>query len=187
MTIQVELLVAGVSLVREIWHEPPPCTADPMKERGCSAPMLMSVTVAPVLLVALHGKSEPSAERGLLLGLPYGGGDPRIIWALLVAAKRVTAEKERMDMIEDILRLKIAVVLRSRRRAMYGDDLKALLLCLLSVVGVIMGCEERRIVRTRYIGDQRSNEQIQSERIKNAIQCVIVIESAANNKECEAI
>ena len=79
--------------------------------------MLMSVTVAPELLVALHGKSLPSAARGLLLGVPYGGGEPRIIWALLVATKRAVAEKERRDMIEDILRLKIAVMLRSRRRA----------------------------------------------------------------------
>ena len=168
----MELFVAGVSLVSEIWHEPPPCTADPMNQRGCCAPMLMSVTVAPVLLVALHGKSEPSAERGLLLGLPYGGGDPRIMWALLVAAKRVTAEKERMDMIEDILRLKAAVVLRSRRRAMDddGDDDddddngKALLICLLSVVGYDVGCAERRNVGTRYISDRRCNEQIQFER-----------------------
>ncbi len=30
---------------------------------------------------------------------------PRIIWALLEAAKRVTAEKDRMDMIEDILQI----------------------------------------------------------------------------------
>lgn len=65
--------------------------------------MLISVTVAPVLLVALQGKSEPSATRGLLLGLPYGGGVPRIMWALLVAAKRMMAVKERMDMTEDML------------------------------------------------------------------------------------
>ena len=69
--------------------------------------MLMSVTVAPVLLVALHGKLEPSATRGLLSGLPYGGGEPRIMWALLVAAKRVTAVKERMDMTEDMLPFKL--------------------------------------------------------------------------------
>ena len=77
----------------------------------------------------------------------------------------MTAEKERMDMIEDILRLKIVVVLRSRRRAMYEDDVKGLLLLLLSVVGVDVGYGERRIVRTRYIGDQRCNEQIQFERV----------------------
>ena len=72
---------------------------------------------------------------------------------------------------------------------MYEDDVKALLLCLLSVVGVDLSCEERRIVRTSYIGDQRCNEQIQFERVKvkNAIQCVIVIELTANNKECDAI
>ena len=80
----------------------------------------MSVTVAPELLVALHGKLDPSATRGLLSGLPYGGGEPRIIWALLVAAKRAVAENERRDMIEDILRLELAVTLRSRRRAIVG-------------------------------------------------------------------
>ena len=88
-----------------------------MNERGCSAPMLISVTVAPALLVDLHGKSEPSAARGLLLGLPYGGGEPRIMWALLAAAKRAIAEKERRDIVEDILRLKFVVAIRSRRRA----------------------------------------------------------------------
>ena len=70
MTIHLELFVAGVSVVREIWQEPPPWTADPMNESGCGAPIVMSVTVAPALLVDLQGKSEPSATRGLLLGLP---------------------------------------------------------------------------------------------------------------------
>ena len=73
--------------------------------------MSICVTVAPVLLVDLQGKSEPSAARGLLLGLPYGGGEPRIMWALVVAAKMVA--KERIDMSEDILRSEIVVVLRS--------------------------------------------------------------------------
>lgn len=86
-----------------------------MNQSGCGAPIAMCVTVAPALLVALHGKLEPSSKRGLLSGLPYGGGEPRIMWAVVVVAKRATAEKERMDIIEDILRLKIAVVLRSRR------------------------------------------------------------------------
>lgn len=102
--------------MREIWHEPPPCTADPMNQSGCGAPMAISVTIAPALLVALQGKLEPSATRGLLSGLPYGGGDPRIIWALVVAANRAD-EKERMDMIEDMLLLNPAFVLRSRRRS----------------------------------------------------------------------
>lgn len=100
ITIQLELFVAGISVVKEIWHEPPPCTAEPMNQSGCCAPISISVTVAPALLVALHGKLEPSATKGLLSGLPYGGGLPRIIWALIVVAKRA---KERTDMIEDIL------------------------------------------------------------------------------------
>lgn len=126
MTIQEELFVAGISVVREIWHEPPPCTAEPMNQSGCGAPISMSVTIAPALLVALHGKLEPSATRGLLSGLPYGGGDPRIMWALLEAAKRVRADKERTDMMEDILRLRLVVVLRSRRRASVDDDRRSI-------------------------------------------------------------
>ena len=91
-----------MSVVREIWHDPPPCTADPMNQSGCGSPIVMDVTVAPALLVALHGKLEPSASSGLLSGLPYGGGEPMIMWALVEVAKRATAEKERIDMIEDI-------------------------------------------------------------------------------------
>ena len=37
------------------------------------------------------------------------------------------------------------------------------------------------------MGDQRCNEQIQIEKVKNAIQYVIVIDLTANNKECDAI
>ena len=74
MTIHLELLVAGLSVVRETWHDPPPWTAPPVKESFCVEPIAMFVTVPPVLLVDLHGKFEPSAARGLLLGLPYGGG-----------------------------------------------------------------------------------------------------------------
>ena len=67
------------------------------------APIAMLVTVPSELLVALHGKFEPSALRGLLSGLPYGGGVAMIIWPWAVEAKRARAEKERMDMIEDIV------------------------------------------------------------------------------------
>lgn len=67
------------------------------------APIAMFVTVPPELLVALHGKFEPSAFRGLLSGLPYGGGVAIIMWPWAVEARRARAEKERMDMIEDIV------------------------------------------------------------------------------------
>ena len=52
--------------------------------------------VAPLLLVALHGKFDPSAFRGLLSGLPYGGGDASSIceWHD-VAEIRVTTEVAR--------------------------------------------------------------------------------------------
>ena len=46
------------------------------------------------------------------------------MWALLVAAKSVIAEKESMDMIEDILRLTIAVALRPRRRVIVEDGIE---------------------------------------------------------------
>ena len=115
ITIHVELFVAGVSVVREIWHEPPPWTDSPEKESFCDAPIAILVTVPPELLVALHGKFEPSALRGLLSGLPYGGGVAIIMWPWAVEAKRARAEKERMDMIEDILLGEIAVVLRAGR------------------------------------------------------------------------
>ena len=75
----------------------------------------MLVTGPPELLVALHGKFEPSAFRGLLSGVPYGGGVAIIIWAWAVEAKRARTEKERMDMIEDILWLGGAAELRSGR------------------------------------------------------------------------
>ena len=70
MTIHFESFVAGVSLVKEIWQEPPPWTAEPLNDISSGAPMTMLVTGPPVLLVALQGKSEPLASRGLLLGLP---------------------------------------------------------------------------------------------------------------------
>ena len=55
ITIHVELFVAGVSLVREIWHDPPPWTDSPKKESFCEAPIAILVTVPPELLVALQG------------------------------------------------------------------------------------------------------------------------------------
>jgi len=61
--------------------------------------MAMLVTGAPVLLVALQGKLEPSAARGDLSGVPYDAGDDIIMWALPVA-KRVTAVAARADLRE---------------------------------------------------------------------------------------
>lgn len=75
----------------------------------------MLVTGPAELLVALHGKFEPSAFRGLLSGVPYGGGVAIIIWPWVVEARKARTEKERMDMIEDILWLGGAAELRSRR------------------------------------------------------------------------
>ena len=113
MTIHLEFFVAGVSCVRQIWHEPPPCTDSPKKESLCEAPIAILVTSPPELLVVLHGKFEPSALRGLLSGLPYGGGVAMIMWLWVVWFKRMRAARERMAMIEDILVLVIEVVLRS--------------------------------------------------------------------------
>lgn len=102
MTIHLELFVAGLSVVSEIWHEPPPCTASPVKDSFCVAPMAMLVTVPPELLVALQGKLEPSATRGLLLGLPYGGGVAITICPWAVLAKAAMAEAARMFLMEDM-------------------------------------------------------------------------------------
>ena len=98
MTIHLELLVAGVSVVRDTWHDPPPWTAWPVKESFCEAPMAILVTVPPVLVVDLHGKSDPSGARGLLSGLPYGGGVAMTMWPWAVAARRATAEAARAVM-----------------------------------------------------------------------------------------
>ena len=101
-------------MVRETWHEPPPWTDSPKKESFCEAPIAILVTVPPELLVALQGKFDPSALRGLLSGLPYGGGVAMIIcpWAVV---KRAMAETARMLLSEYIFSLGIVVVLRSGR------------------------------------------------------------------------
>lgn len=102
MTIHFECFVAGLSVVREIWQEPPPWTAVPLKDRICCWPMAMSVTGAPALLVALQGKFEPSAARGDLSGLPYDAGDAIIIWALPVL-NSVMAAAARTDCREGMV------------------------------------------------------------------------------------
>lgn len=141
-----------------------------MNQSGCGAPIAISVTIAPALLVALHGKLEPSATSGLLSGLPYGGGEPRIIWALVEVAKRATAEKERTDMIEDILWLIAAVLLRSRR-SIVGDGVSRFVVSLSAVAVVVVKCEERekgKVGREVYKGVQRSEEQLQMEKHKES-------------------
>lgn len=65
------------------------------------------------------------------------------MWALLVAAKSVIAEKESMDMIEDILRLTIAVALRSRRRVIVEDGIEDFYIWLVGLVGIDVKSEER--------------------------------------------
>ena len=108
MTIQVELLVAGLSVVSETWHDPPPWTDSPRKESFWGAPMAMSVTVAPELLVALQGKLEPSAVRGLLSGLPYGGGVAMTMCPWAVVAKRARTEAARTLLIECMSALEVS-------------------------------------------------------------------------------
>lgn len=60
----------------------------------------MLVTVPPELLVALHGKFEPSALSGLLSGLPYGGGEAITMCPWAVVVKRARPEMARMLLIE---------------------------------------------------------------------------------------
>ena len=62
----------------------------------------MLVTVPPELLVALHGKFAPAASRGLLSGVPYGGGVTMTMWALAAEAMRAIAEAERAALMEGI-------------------------------------------------------------------------------------
>ena len=63
--------------------------------------MVILLTVAPALVEILHGKSEPSALRGELLGLPYGTGVAMIIWALAVVKAMAMAMK--MALMEGML------------------------------------------------------------------------------------
>ena len=102
MTIHFEDLVAGLSVVRETWQEPPPCTAAPLKERVCGEPMVMEVTEPPEVLVALQGKSEPSAARGEVDGSPYGGGEAMIMW-VVPEEPSVMARTARADLSEGML------------------------------------------------------------------------------------
>lgn len=70
MTIHLDSLVGCLSLVRETWHEPPPCVALPMNESVCLAPMgmmLLAPCTSKAPVRSLHGKSDPSAMRGELL------------------------------------------------------------------------------------------------------------------------
>ena len=71
--------------------------------------MAIFVTVPPELLVALQGKFEPSATRGLLSGLPYGGGVAMIMcpWAVV---KRAMAETARISLSEYISVLACALL-----------------------------------------------------------------------------
>lgn len=62
----------------------------------------MLVTVPPELLVALHGKFAPAASRGLLSGVPYGGGVTMTMWALAAEAMRAIAEAARAALMEGI-------------------------------------------------------------------------------------
>lgn len=102
MTIHLELFVAGLSVVSETWHDPPPWTDSPRKESFCGAPIAILVTVPPELLVALHGKFEPSAFKGLLSGLPYGGGVAMTMCPWAVAARSATTEATKMFLMEDM-------------------------------------------------------------------------------------
>ena len=70
--------------------------------------MAMSVTVAPELLVALQGKLEPSAVRGLLSGLPYGGGVAITMCPWAVVAKRARTEAARTLLIECMSALEVS-------------------------------------------------------------------------------
>lgn len=63
--------------------------------------MAILLTVAPALVVVLHGKLEPSAMRGLEFGEPYGTGVFMIMCAFMVV--RATAMVAMVAFSEGIL------------------------------------------------------------------------------------
>ena len=84
--------MGALSVVKEIWQEPPPCTAEPVNDSVWGDPMAIVLAVAGGgEVIFLQGKSEPSAAkgeeffqivstrtnhtiRGVLTGLPKGAG-----------------------------------------------------------------------------------------------------------------
>lgn len=69
--------------------------------------MAIWLTFAPALLVALHGKLEPSGVSGELSGVPYGTGVFMIMWALAVVeamamAMRIAFNEGIMVMNDDL-------------------------------------------------------------------------------------
>ena len=119
MTTHLEVFVAGVSVLREISHKPPPWTDSPKEESFCEAPTAILVTVPSELLAILHGKFGPSVLSGLLSKLPYGGGVAMIMCPWAVETKRAMAQKGRIGMIEDMW---IGMVVASCARRVSGLD-----------------------------------------------------------------
>lgn len=69
MTFHEEVLVGCRSVVRLIWHEPPPWVALPMKASFWDSPMgmMFCVVTSQASERSLQGKSLPSAASGELL------------------------------------------------------------------------------------------------------------------------
>jgi hypothetical protein len=85
-TFQTLDLVGLASYVMEIWHEPPPWTAWPVKASGCEEPRAMEVE-APVKPLFWQGKLDPEGSSGVLIEPSNGLGTARTMWALEAAAK----------------------------------------------------------------------------------------------------
>lgn len=95
MTIHFDALFGFLSVVREIWHEPPPWTALPVNESVWLTPigMILLIPVASYL-VSLHGKSAPLSFRGELSGGPNGLGVFMIMCAFVVAKSAAAAKRK---------------------------------------------------------------------------------------------
>lgn len=99
-SVSVESVLPEGSIAMLTWHEPPPWTAEPSKARVWVEPMGITLTGSSIVNVvprSLHGKSDPSAARGLLLSvdLSKGTGDVIMIWLLARAAKPRTVSVEK--------------------------------------------------------------------------------------------
>ena len=103
MTIHFVALFGFFSVVREIWHDPPPCTALPVNDSVWLTPIGMTLLI-PVAsyMVSLHGKSDPFGRRGELVGWPNGFGVFMIMCALVVA-KSAAATATREVLVEGML------------------------------------------------------------------------------------
>ena len=94
------------SVVRETWQEPPPCTAEPVKESVCGSPIFAVLAALMYLIVgALQGKSAPAPSRGLLLRASgsNGAGVFNFMWPLTEDKRSVMAAARPKEYLKSIM------------------------------------------------------------------------------------